>query len=179
MCYTHLTSSQVCPVVVTRCMKLGNVRLGWSLHKVSVIVSEIARVGYTQTDRPIISLVTSWSHFISSKKEDKLKIWIIFNNDKFLGFFHVKHWMGWILIFVVLGNLFICMVSGGRTGWCVISLCKFWGLCSGVNKDVVCLGSLILKSRRWRWHVLFKHWGTSRTVYPVTQRNIPEIVTLY
>jgi len=40
--------------------------------------------------------------------------------------------MGWILIFVVLGNLFIYVFSGGRTCWCVISLCKFWGLCSGV-----------------------------------------------
>ena len=83
--------------------------------------------------------------------------------------------MGWILIFVVLGNLFIYVCSGDRTSWCVISLWKFWGLRSGANMDAVCLGPLILKSRRWKWHVLLKHWGTSRTLYPVTQWNIPEI----
>jgi len=83
--------------------------------------------------------------------------------------------MGWTSICVVLGNLFIYMCSGGGTGWCVVSLCMFWGFYSGVNKDAVCVGLLILKSRRWRWHVSLKHWGNSRTIYPVTQWNIPEI----
>jgi hypothetical protein len=83
--------------------------------------------------------------------------------------------MGLILIFVVLDNLSIYVCFGGMTGWYLISLCKFWGLCSGAKKDAVCLGSLVLKSRRWRWHISLKHWGTSRTLYPVTQWNIPEI----
>ena len=168
-------TSQVCVSTMLLWLGVWNwecVRLRITLYKVSLIVSEIARVGYTQTDRPIISLVAHKVVSFHLRKKSKLMSnisqWEVFG-------FHVKHWMVWILIFVVLGNLFIYVCSGGRTGWCFICLCKFWGLCSGANKGAVCLGSLILKSRRWRWHVSLKHWGTSRTLYPVTQWNIPEI----